>query len=79
MKRILLSVIHFYQRMISPIFGSHCRFYPSCSEYTRMAIEKNGAFKGAFYGLTRILRCNPLFKGGVDMPPHCDHEVHHHG
>jgi putative membrane protein insertion efficiency factor len=45
-----------------------CRFYPTCSDYTKQAIEKYGRLKGTYKGILRILRCNPLFKGGFDYP-----------
>ncbi|MDD3480905.1 MAG: membrane protein insertion efficiency factor YidD [Patescibacteria group bacterium] len=73
MKRIILSTIKLYQRTISPDHGvfSHdnqsvCRYYPTCSEYTYEAIEKYGVLKGGAKGMWRILRCNPLSKGGHD-------------
>lgn len=66
MKRILIYLIEKYQKYISPMLGNNCKYYPSCSEYTKKAIEKYGALKGIFYGLKRILRCNPFSKGGYD-------------
>jgi len=66
MKKILVFLIIKYQRYISPLFGKKCRFYPSCSEYTKQAIEKYGTLKGCFIGTKRILRCNPFSKGGYD-------------
>lgn len=69
MKRIGIFLINFYQKYISPIFsskGTRCRYYPTCSEYTKQAIEKYGFFKGTFMGFKRILRCNPFSKGGYD-------------
>lgn len=67
-KKIALLFIKFYMIFISPLLGKHCRFYPSCSNYTYLSIEKYGLIKGVFMGLKRILRCNPFNKGGVDMP-----------
>ncbi len=67
--RPMLALIRFYQRFISPMLGSHCRFMPSCSEYAVMAIEEWGAFRGFFLAAWRILRCHPLSKGGLDLPP----------
>ena len=66
MKRILLKLIDFYQ---SIPFSSHnkCRFYPTCSNYAKEAIEEYGAFKGTFMSIKRILKCNPFFKGGIDL------------
>ncbi len=69
MRRIGIILINFYQNHISPIFyskGIRCRYYPTCSEYTKQAIEKYGLIKGTFIGLKRILRCNPFSKGGYD-------------
>ncbi len=69
MKKILLFLIKIYKRFLSPIFshlGIHCKYEPTCSEYTRQAIEKYGAFKGSYLGIKRILRCNPWSKGGYD-------------
>ncbi|WP_419193647.1 membrane protein insertion efficiency factor YidD [Kolteria novifilia] len=57
-----------YQRWLSPIFHGCCRFHPSCSRYTVMAIGKYGFWKGCLLGAWRILRCNPFNAGGVDYP-----------
>ena len=46
--------------------GIRCKYHPSCSEYTKQAIEKYGVMKGIFIGIKRILRCNPFSKGGYD-------------
>lgn len=69
MKRILIKSIEFYQKHISlwlEFKNVKCKFYPTCSEYTKQAIEKYGAFKGSYLGIKRILRCNPFSKGGYD-------------
>lgn len=66
MKKILIKMIEKYQKYISPILGKNCKYYPSCSEYTKQAIEKYGALKGSFLGIKRICRCNPFSKGGYD-------------
>ena len=67
MKNLILKMILFYQRKISPVKGkSCCIFIPTCSEYTRQAVEKYGVIKGLSLGLFRILRCNPFSKGGFD-------------
>lgn len=66
MKRFLIYIIEKYQKYISPILGNNCRYYPSCSEYTKQAIQKYGVVKGCFYGIKRIIRCNPFSKGGYD-------------
>jgi len=70
LKTILLALIRFYQRCLSPLLGSHCRFEPSCSRYTAQAIEVHGSLKGSLLGAWRILRCNPLTRGGqIDPVP----------
>ena len=69
MKKILISLINLYKKYISGWFESkniHCKFYPTCSEYTKQAIEKYGAKKGILKGMVRILKCNPFSKGGYD-------------
>ncbi len=69
MKRVFLFFIKVYQKCISPLFPSCCRYYPSCSAYTAEAIQKHGAIKGSFLGIKRILRCNWFSKGGFDPVP----------
>ena len=69
MKKILIYLIEFYQKNISKILENRnirCKFYPTCSEYTKQAIEKYGAIKGSICGIKRILKCNPFSKGGYD-------------
>ena len=69
MKQVLINLINFYQKHISLWLDSKnikCKFYPTCSEYTKQAIEKYGVIKGVFLGIKRILRCNPFSKGGYD-------------
>ena len=69
MKRLLIFLIEKYQKHISLFLkskGIKCKFYPSCSEYTKQAILKYGCLKGCFLGMKRILRCNPFSKGGYD-------------
>jgi len=67
--KLLLFVIIFYQKAISPHFGPRCRYYPTCSAYALEAIKTHGALKGSFFAGMRILRCNPFSKGGVDFVP----------
>ncbi|MFI0399377.1 MAG: membrane protein insertion efficiency factor YidD [Thiolinea sp.] len=69
MKRVLIGVIRGYQLFLSPILGSNCRYYPSCSHYTQEAIQKHGALRGSWLGLRRISRCHPWHEGGVDLVP----------
>ena len=66
LKYISIGLINFYQKRISPLFGHRCKYYPSCSEYTKLAIEKYGCIKGTFLGIKRIIKCNPFSKGGYD-------------
>lgn len=68
LKKIALFIIKIYQ-FFSKYTPRTCRFYPTCSEYTRQAIEKYGFFKGGWLGLKRICRCHPLNKGGYDPVP----------
>ena len=69
MKKLIINVIRFYQRKISPLFGPRCRYYPTCSQYAVEAVERFGAIKGSFLAVSRLLRCNPLFPGGYDPVP----------
>lgn len=66
MKKIIILFIIFYQKNISPGLGTNCKYEPTCSEYTKQAIEKYGVIKGLIKGFKRILRCNPFSKGGYD-------------
>ena len=65
-KRLCIKMIEFYQKRISPNLGHRCKYYRTCSEYTKQAIEKYGVVRGIFKGFLRILRCNPFSKGGYD-------------
>lgn len=62
MKRILLALIRLYQRCISAYRPSCCRFYPTCSQYAKQAIEQYGAGRGGWLALRRLLRCHPFSK-----------------
>jgi putative membrane protein insertion efficiency factor len=68
-KRVVMAMIRFYQRVISPAFPPSCRFTPTCSEYTRQAVEKYGVAKGLWLGLNRLLKCHPFHPGGYDPVP----------
>jgi uncharacterized protein len=73
-KKILLKTVRLYQKTLSPdtgwfkIYHPHgfCRYYPNCSEYSYQAIDKHGSLKGLIKTSWRIMRCNPLSKGGHD-------------
>ena len=64
-----MALIRFYQKCISPLLGSNCRYYPTCSAYTMEAVRRFGAVKGCLLGARRILRCNSVSKGGFDPVP----------
>lgn len=69
MKKFLIKMIEWYQKNISTYLDSKnikCKYYPTCSEYTKQAIEKYGVLKGIWLGIKRFLRCNPFSKGGYD-------------
>lgn len=68
-KKILLILIRFYRRCISPLFPPCCRFYPTCSAYALEAVTKYGAAKGGWLALKRILKCHPFHPGGYDPVP----------
>jgi putative membrane protein insertion efficiency factor len=65
MKKAVIFLITLYQK-ISKYFPKHCRFYPTCSEYTKQAVEKYGLLKGVWLGIKRIVRCHPFNSGGYD-------------
>ncbi len=65
-KRILIALIRFYQRAISPSLPTSCRFYPSCSEYAIEAISTYGLPRGIVKATFRVMKCNPLHPGGYD-------------
>lgn len=68
-KRMMLALLRFYKREISPMLPDACRFRPTCSEYAMQAIQKYGALKGGYLAIRRILRCHPFHPGGYDPVP----------
>ena len=66
---LLLALLRFYKLAISPFLGDRCRFYPSCSDYARDAIQYHGAARGSYLALKRVCRCHPFSAGGVDPVP----------
>lgn len=64
MKRAILMLIRFYRTAISPLSPPRCRYIPTCSQYAQEAVEKYGAARGSWLAFKRILRCNPLHRGG---------------
>jgi hypothetical protein len=69
MKWILIRMIRWYQRHLSPILGANCKYLPTCSQYAIEAVERHGAVKGSLMALWRIIRCNPFSRGGYDPVP----------
>ena len=69
MRAALIVLIRGYQLFISPLLGQHCRFWPSCSQYAREAIEQHGVVRGVWLAIRRLLRCHPWHPGGVDPVP----------
>jgi uncharacterized protein len=65
----LIGVIEAYQRWISPLLGPRCRYFPSCSQYAVLAIERHGVVHGSYLTVRRLLRCHPFHAGGYDPVP----------
>jgi len=66
LRRAAIGPIRVYQNALSPLFGSRCRYYPSCSEYAAQAISRFGILRGLVLAGWRLLRCNPWSRGGYD-------------
>ena len=69
LQRVLIAVLRWYKFGVSPWLPSACRFYPTCSDYMRQAIEKYGVAKGVWMGSKRLAKCHPLHAGGLDPVP----------
>jgi len=69
MAKFLIVLIKIYQNTISKVTRSHCRFYPTCSEYSLTALKRFGFWKGFYLSVKRIIRCHPWNKGGFDPVP----------
>ena len=69
MKRLVLGMIAAYQRLLSPLMPSRCKYEPCCSEYARTAVGRFGAARGSLLAAWRLLRCNPFSHGGFDPVP----------
>ncbi len=67
--RVLIGMVHVYQKAISPWLGQRCRFHPSCSNYCIDALKQRGMVFGLWLGLKRICKCHPLHPGGYDPVP----------
>ncbi|WP_101773769.1 membrane protein insertion efficiency factor YidD [Peptostreptococcus faecalis] len=66
MANACIGVIRIYQKLISPLIGPSCRFYPTCSQYSIQAFKKYGFFKGTWLTVKRIGKCHPFHPGGYD-------------
>lgn len=69
MQTVLFALLRFYKVAVSPLLGNRCRFYPSCSDYAREAIQYHGAARGTYLAVRRLCRCHPFSAGGVDLVP----------
>ncbi|MBE3575232.1 MAG: membrane protein insertion efficiency factor YidD [Firmicutes bacterium] len=69
MTSFLVRIIRFYQRYLSPLMPPTCRFYPSCSEYAAVSLQRFGSLRGGWLALRRIARCHPFSPGGFDPVP----------
>jgi putative membrane protein insertion efficiency factor len=65
---LIIGAVRLYQKLIRPLLGPRCRFYPSCSEYFIGAVRKYGVLSGSARGVWRIMRCHPFHPGGYDPP-----------
>ncbi|RME90710.1 MAG: membrane protein insertion efficiency factor YidD [Candidatus Hydrogenedentota bacterium] len=71
---ILALPVRFYRRFISPLLPPRCRYYPSCSEYTLFCLTHLPIHKAVYLSVKRILKCQPMFPGGIDYPPGWEQE-----
>ena len=69
MKRVLLAIIGFYRKYLSPLLPDSCIYSPTCSEYAMVAIERYGAARGSWHAFKRIMRCHPFHAVGYDPVP----------
>jgi hypothetical protein len=78
---LLLGLLWVYQRFISPLTPPSCRYYPSCSQYAVIAVQRHGALRGTWLAVRRLGRCHPWAAGGVDDVPSArvrhDHDHEH--
>ena len=68
-RALLIGLVRVYRYLLSPWIGQHCRFHPSCSTYALEALERHGAWRGAWLTLARLGRCHPFHPGGEDPVP----------
>ncbi|WP_425393956.1 membrane protein insertion efficiency factor YidD [Actinotalea ferrariae] len=74
---LLLGLLWVYRNFVSPLTGPTCRYYPSCSSYAVLAVQRHGALRGSWLAVRRLGRCHPWAAGGVDdVPPVRDRAPH---
>ena len=73
MTRLLIGLVRTYQYLLSPFFGQHCRFTPTCSQYAIDALHEYGPWRGSMLAARRVLRCHPWHPGGLDPVPERKH------
>jgi putative membrane protein insertion efficiency factor len=71
LQKSALMLIRLYQRILSPLWGPRCRFFPTCSSYAHGVITNFGFFVGMFLAIRRLLKCHPFHEGGFDPVPPC--------
>lgn len=69
MTAVVVAGLRVYRRLISPLYGDVCRYYPSCSAYALESVQRHGTVKGAWLAARRLARCHPWAPGGVDLVP----------
>lgn len=69
MRRLIVLMLRFYKRGVSPLLPPACRFHPTCGDYMAEAVSRHGAGRGVWMGLKRLARCHPLNAGGLDPVP----------
>jgi len=69
LRRVAVTPIHLYKRVVSPLLPRRCRFHPTCSDYAAEAVLKHGLLRGGLLALGRLLRCGPWHPGGYDPVP----------
>lgn len=67
--KLLIRLIDLYQSSLSLLIGNQCRFHPTCSQYTKEAIQLHGSLRGSALGVRRICSCHPFHEGGFDPVP----------
>lgn len=68
-RRVVVGLLRCYQLVISPLYGPTCRYYPSCSSYALLAVQRHGVLRGGWLAVRRLARCHPWAAGGVDDVP----------